>query len=292
MNAMETLPIRNPFPGAACFLVKETESTMRDALDLARMGFPPGSLVASEFQTAGRGRFGERRWESEAGANLLFTIRLAPEAAALPALPLRIGAVLCQTVLIYAIRKNIPTAVQPLIKWPNDLLIHGRKAAGVVCESKPAGESAGLYAGIGVNCNQTAFPPSIAAASTSLAAELGAPIDRWLFLELFLDLLAHELLNVVWKDEVDKLLWRRGKRVRFLPGLSAANPATVGAQAARSTEPTSADENLAAPSPAAEAIEGLLEGVDDEGSLLLTLRGEGRSRSFASGELVLETEAS
>ena len=103
---MEILNLQNPFPGAACFLVKVTDSTMRDALGLARMGFPAGSLVAADFQTAGRGRFSERRWESEPGANLLFTIRLAPEAAAIPAIPLRVGAVLCRTVMLYSVRKT------------------------------------------------------------------------------------------------------------------------------------------------------------------------------------------
>ena len=52
-SSMEMIPQRNPFAGAACFLVKETDSTMRDALGLARMGFPAGSLVAADFQTGG-----------------------------------------------------------------------------------------------------------------------------------------------------------------------------------------------------------------------------------------------
>ncbi|MGO8692791.1 MAG: biotin--[acetyl-CoA-carboxylase] ligase [Rectinemataceae bacterium] len=261
---MEMIPLRNPFAGAACFLVKETDSTMRDALGLARMGFPAGSLVAADFQTAGRGRFGDRRWESEPGANLLFTLRLAPEAAAIPAVPLRVGAVLCRTVVLYSIRKGIVLKARPFLKWPNDLLIRDRKAAGVLCESKPEGEEAGLYVGIGVNCNQTAFPAPIATASTSLAAELGAPVDRWLFLELFLDQLAGELAGDSWKAEVEDRLWRRGRPVRFLPAL----PAPDG------------------------VVEGLLEGVDDEGSLLLTLPGEGRARAFPSGELLAWSGAS
>ena len=200
---METLSVPNPFPGAACFLVRETDSTMREALSLARAGLPPGSLVAADFQSSGRGRLEGRRWESEPGANLLCTIRLAPETAALPALPLRVGAVLCAATTLYSIRCNAALRALPALKWPNDLLIGGRKAAGVVCESKPAGAEAGLYVGFGVNCNQTAFPPSIAAASTSLAAELGAPIDRWLLLELFLDLLAGELARHSWKEAVE-----------------------------------------------------------------------------------------
>ena len=128
----------------------------------------------------------------------------------------------------------------------------GPEGGGGLCESKRGGEEAGLYAGIGVNCNQTAFPTSIAAASTSLAAELGTPIDRWLFLELFLDQLARELVGDSWKDEVEEWLWRPGMPVRFLPGLSAEGG----------------------------VVEGLIEGVDDEGSLLLTLPGERQARAF------------
>ncbi|HUW40435.1 MAG TPA: biotin--[acetyl-CoA-carboxylase] ligase [Rectinemataceae bacterium] len=269
---MEPLAVPNPFPGAACFLVRETDSTMLEALSLARLGLPPGSLVAADFQRSGRGRLGGRRWESEPGANLLCTIRLAPEAAALPALPLRIGAVLCATATLYAIRSNAVLRCPPSLKWPNDLLFRGRKAAGTVCESKPAGEEAGLYVGIGVNCNQTAFPTSIAAASTSLAAELGVPIDRWLFLELFLDLLAGELARHSWKKAVEDRLWMRGERVRFLPGLGAAGEVRLSA-----TE---------------GAVTGLLEGVDDEGSLLIRMPGEAGLRAFASGELTAAPELS
>lgn len=271
IGSMESLPLRNPFPGAASFLVRETDSTMREALSLARLGFPPGSLVAAEYQSSGRGRLAGRRWESEQGANLLFTIRLAPEASVLPALPLRLGTALCQALTLYAVRCN-HSLRPPLLKWPNDLILGGRKAAGIVCESKPQGAEAGLYAGIGVNCNQISFPPPIASSSTSLAAELGSPIDRWLLLELFLDTLFAALADESWKDSVEMRLWKRGEDVVFLPGLGAEGESSLAA--------------------AGGPIVGRLEGVDEGGALLLRPVGEARARAFASGELSLRTEAS
>ena len=262
---MEPMAIRNPFSGAVCFFVGETESTMVEARKLARRGSAAGSLVATDYQRAGRGRLTERRWESEAGANLLFTLRLDPAAASHRGLPLRVGGTLCRAVGLYASRRSLRLPSLPLIKWPNDLLIGGRKAAGILCESKPAGEEAGVYLGIGVNCNQTVFPAPLSASVTSLALELGQPIGRWSLLELILDQLEAELSKASWREGVEELLWRRGESVRFRAGAPG-----IG-----------------------EPIVGRLEGVDDMGSLLIRPDGEARSRPFASGEIILhEVEAS
>lgn len=258
---MTSLPIANPFPGAGSFLIETVESTQLEARRLARLGFPPGSLVAAESQSAGRGRIPERRWLDEPGRNLLFTILLDPLAAGAPALPLRIGAALCRAVEIQAIRMDADLGrARPRLKWPNDLLLGERKAAGILCEAAPEG----VYAGIGVNVNQRSFPEALAAKATSLALELGAELDRWAFLEVFLGVLRHELAEADWRPGVEELLWRRGETVRFVPG-----PAPVeGAAEAR------------------ETVEGRLAGVDAEGSLLIAV-GPERPRAFAAGELLL-----
>jgi BirA family biotin operon repressor/biotin-[acetyl-CoA-carboxylase] ligase len=249
---METIDIANPFPGAGCFFVDEAVSTMDEARRLARLGFPPGTLVAAEFQTEGRGRFPDRRWESEKGKNLLFTIRLEAGAASLPGLPLRAGSALCRAALEYSIRAGRAFARRPALKWPNDLVFDGSKAAGLLCEARAAEDSAdGVYVGVGVNCNQTSFPGSLASSSTSLALELGSEIARWELLETF-------LRHLVFTLSVQDLLWRRGEKVTFLPGLPGV----------------------------AVPVEGRLQGIDPSGALLIE-RPEGLE-AYPAGELTAD----
>ncbi|MGA2547645.1 MAG: biotin--[acetyl-CoA-carboxylase] ligase [Rectinemataceae bacterium] len=257
---MESIPIRNPFPGAVSLVVASTESTQAAAKRLAEnrflpgQGFPPGSLIAAEAQTAGRGRFPERRWESEAGKNLLFTLFLdsvvlrLPEGKPLPGLPIRIGSALCEAVAIYT--------PAPRLKWPNDLMIGDRKAAGILCESGPSG----VFAGIGLNCNQVVFPSGLDAKATSLARELGREVNRWALLELFLEALASSLVDANWRRRADAWLWMKGETLCFLPGLEGS-------------------------AEGGEALIGKFEGIDEEGSILLREEGAAVARAYASGEL-------
>ena len=257
---MEPIGIKNPFPGASTLLIERTESTQEEAKRLAAKGLPPGSLVAADAQSAGRGRFPERRWESETGKNLLFTIYLDASAAALPGLPLRIGPRALRGRLGLCQPLGGPLSLPPRIKWPNDLLIGDRKAAGILCEASPAG----VFAGIGLNCNQSSFPPGLEARTTSLANELGREVSRWALLELFLEFLQRALLDPYWREGVDKRLWRRGEELSFLPG-------TAGRESGRECG----------------AIVGILEGIDESGSILMRGEGEEKARAYPAGELTL-----
>jgi BirA family biotin operon repressor/biotin-[acetyl-CoA-carboxylase] ligase len=257
---MEPIGIKNPFPGASAFLIERTASTQEEAKRLAAQGYPPGSLVAADAQSAGRGRFPERRWESEAGKNLLFTIYLDASAAGLPGLPLRIGLALCAAVSDYAGLLGARFLSPPRIKWPNDLLIGDRKAAGILCETGPAG----VFAGIGLNCNQSSFPRELEARATSLAKELGREVSRWALLELFLGLLQRAIADPYWREEVDKRLWRRGEELSFLPGTAGRGKVFEG-----------------------DAIVGILEGIDESGSILIRREDEKRASSYPAGELTL-----
>ena len=247
---MEPIPIRNPFPGALCLLVESTASTQAEARVLAGnrhlpgQAFPPGSLVAAQRQSAGRGRFPERTWESETGKNLLFTIFLEAETASLPGLPIRIGSALCEAV------ESLP--LSPRLKWPNDLMLGDRKAAGILCEAGPSG----VFAGIGLNCNQLAFPGELAARATSLAAELGRELDRWALLGRFLEALAASLGDALWREKAEARLWKMGESLVFLEGR--------GSLVAR------------------------IEGIDTEGSLLLREKGSATVRPHAAGELTTD----
>lgn len=258
---MEIIPIRNPFAGAVTYLTSTTESTQRDARRLAEARnlpgarFPPGSVIAAEAQTAGRGRVPGRKWQSEAGKNLLFTVFLDAGSASLPGLPIRIGGALCSAASLYAEKTGSSFAGQPKLKWPNDLMLGDRKAAGILCEAGPSG----VFAGIGLNCNQVAFPPELELKATSLAIELGREVDRRVLLELFLEALADSLVDRKWRRKADERLWKRGESAIFIPG-------AAGSGRGRG------------------AIVGTPEGVDEAGSLLFKEKGATEAIAYAAGE--------
>lgn len=123
-----------------------------------------GAVVAAGHQTEGRGRLG-RIWEDAPGTSLLFSLLLTPHAPAerLPEL----------TVLA---AEAVAEAVGGRVKEPNDVLLGGRKVAGVLGEASEGR----VVLGIGVNANQTAgqLPPETRLPATSLRLERGAPVDR------------------------------------------------------------------------------------------------------------------
>jgi BirA family transcriptional regulator, biotin operon repressor / biotin---[acetyl-CoA-carboxylase] ligase len=261
---MKDLGIGNPFPGGRSYLVPRLDSTQDEAKRLASRweaeggepAFPPGSLVAAEEQTAGRGRIAGRSWSAQEGRSLLFTLRLPPEVFALSALPLRIGAAVCRAASALAVSTGASFTRPPRLKWPNDLMLGDAKACGVLCESG----SLGVFAGIGVNCNQAAFPAELGGRATSLALELGLDVDRWALLELILAEVRLSLGDSSWREGVEGLLWRLGDVVSFIPG--------------------------PAPGPGAEpeVLRARLAGIDARGALVLE-RPDGRAESFIAGEL-------
>ena len=123
-----------------------------------------GTVVAAGHQTEGRGRLG-RTWEDQPGTSLLFSLLLRPPVPAerLPEL----------TVLA---ADAVAEAVGGQVKEPNDVLLGGRKVAGVLGEASEGR----VVLGIGVNANQTAgqLPPATRLPATSLHVERGAPVDR------------------------------------------------------------------------------------------------------------------
>jgi BirA family biotin operon repressor/biotin-[acetyl-CoA-carboxylase] ligase len=145
----------------------ETDSTNLDA----RAG-RPGDVYIAEFQRAGRGRL-DHVWLAERGANLTFSVVLGGggrEAAEIATLPLVTGLAVLRGAARAAGRR--PEAF--CLKWPNDVLAEGRKLAGILCER--VGDN--VIAGVGLNVNQTVFPPEIAARATSLARLTGGALEK------------------------------------------------------------------------------------------------------------------
>ena len=159
----QKLPLGRPLMYQA-----STGSTNDDALLAARSGAPHGSVFVADEQTAGRGRRGHT-WHAAPGESLLFSVLLRPklELTQTSALTLAIGLALRDAIT--------PLIASPaLIKWPNDLLVGGKKLAGVLVESQLQGEQLrAVIVGVGLNVASQEFPQEIAARATSLAM-LGA----------------------------------------------------------------------------------------------------------------------
>ena len=155
-------------------------STNTEAMAWAREGAPEGAIVVTEHQTAGRGRLG-RAWDDAPGQNLLLSAVLRPT---LP--PHRLGLVtLAGGVAVAEAIAEWTAPVEPRIKWPNDVLLRGRKCCGMLLESS-LGPDPFVVLGIGLNVNQTEFPPPLAERATSLRLETGRLIPRAALLQQLL----------------------------------------------------------------------------------------------------------
>ena len=154
---------------------EETTSTNDVIEKLARDGVKEGAVVFAESQTKGRGRLG-RKWLSPARKGLWFSVLLRPDLRPQEATQLTVASAIA---LLRAIRSL--TGLQPQIKWPNDILVGGKKIAGILTElSAELDQIKYIILGIGVdvNVNTSEFPPELRRTATSLKAELDRPVAR------------------------------------------------------------------------------------------------------------------
>jgi len=161
----------------------EIDSTNRAALELAQGGAAHGTAVIAESQSAGRGRLG-RHFHSPPHRNLYTSIVLRPaiDTAAAPTLLLAAGVAVAETVADW-----LGDAGAVRIKWPNDVLLDGRKTSGILMElgAEEARVSHAIL-GIGVNLNvdPATFPEDFRERATSLSGHAGRPVDRTAFTRL------------------------------------------------------------------------------------------------------------
>lgn len=161
--------------GRRLYYYPEVDSTNRAATDLARLGEPEGTVVVTDYQTAGRGR-GDHVWHSPPGKDLLFTLILRPDGAPREVLTVTLAVSLALSV---AISKALGIDVG--VKWPNDLVVGNAKIGGILAESSTrAGASQFVVVGIGLNVNSRRpdFPAEIRADCASCAILTGATMDR------------------------------------------------------------------------------------------------------------------
>lgn len=151
----------------------QTDSTNLQAAVLAEAGAVHGTLVTAQMQSAGRGRRG-RSWQQERGTAVAMSLILRPDTAPDKASMLTLAAA---HAIVLAIERMSGEAAY--IKWPNDIVMNGKKIVGILTEMHLAGEQiADLIVGIGINVGTEHFPQEIARMASSLYLETGKRIDR------------------------------------------------------------------------------------------------------------------
>ena len=220
-------------------------STMDVAASLAEAGAVHGVVVLAEEQTAGRGRRGNI-WVSPPAAGLYFSFVAKPSASSsLITLAAGVG-----------VREGIlaATGLDASLKWPNDLLVDGRKLAGILAEGHAVGTAAQFVViGVGVNVTLASYPAEIDARATSLERELGTPLNRGAVLA--------EVLSSLW-TRLDTLERSPGD---ILQAWRAASPSATGTTVQF------------------DGRTGVTAGIDGSGALLVRM-GD-RTERVISGEL-------
>lgn len=208
----------------------KTDSTNRVALELGHAGEPEGAVVLAEEQTAGRGRAGHS-WHSERAVGIYVTLLLRPKLAPVQAPLLTMMAGLSAHAAVEAV-----TGLAVDLKWPNDLMVRGKKVGGILTEMHAdPGQVQFVVVGIGLNVNQENFPSEIVNLATSLRLETGKAQSR---MELLVRLLREfesdynrflreGVASVVKRFEVTSS-YASGKRVRVTNGVESYVGTTAG----------------------------------------------------------------
>jgi len=226
-------------------------STNDEARRLALAGTPEGTLVLANEQTAGRGRL-DRRWLAPRGQALLFSLIFYPTLTPRHVHQLTM---LSSLACMHAVLDQ--TGLRPAIKWPNDLLLDGKKLAGILSEIGQAGERLYAVVGIGLNVNVDFAPwPELREQATSLREALGRPVPRVPLLQ--------EILRRI-ETAYDRLRAGHSPHEEW-----AANLATLGREVRVITS-----EGV---------IGGRASAVDPEGALELTLT-DGTTRRVLVGDV-------
>jgi len=217
----------------------------------AEAGEPEGLAILARRQTEGRGTRG-RSWEDAAG-NLFLSVLLRPGG---PAREAPQWSLLAGVALAEALAVDLPDAAVLALKWPNDVLLHGRKVAGILVESATdaAGELGWLSMGLGANL---AIAPFVPGRATACLAECGPAPSPEAVARRVLEALSH------WRD------------VRAHAGFAPVRAAFLARAPALGTPMTLRLGE--------RSLDGAFAGLGDDGSLLL--RTDGRVRAFAAGEV-------
>ncbi|MCC6345644.1 MAG: biotin--[acetyl-CoA-carboxylase] ligase [Nitrospirales bacterium] len=253
--------IRNAFSplqgsiGREVILLDRIDSTNTYAMELASRGAPEGTVLLANEQTGGRGRRG-RIWVSPYGKNLYMSVVVRPDISPRDATVLTFLAAAAGATAIRAL-----TSLPVSIKWPNDLLVAGKKLSGILTEMKADMDRifhAVIGIGVNINMERESLPEEIRSVATSVLAETGKIRRRTPF--------AVEILREMEKRY--RILREKGKYPLLEEWLSLTT--TIG----RHVEVTTGEGK----------ITGFAEGIDEEGMLLLRLP-DGSLRKIGSGDI-------
>ena len=172
MRNLELEQLETAWAGKTCLCFDSMESTQNYGKELGKKEPVHGTLILAEEQTAGRGRRG-RSWQSEKGANIAMSLCLEPKLRTEHAAGLTL-------VMALAVAEGIKkvTGREPQIKWPNDIVLNGRKICGILTEMCFKDGGYIVVIGVGINVNNTGFPEDIKGTASSLKLETGAEISR------------------------------------------------------------------------------------------------------------------
>lgn len=231
-------------------------STNDLAKQMADAGEPEGTLVIADEQTAGRGRLG-RGWIAPPRTSILMSLILRPKLE-----PRRVARVTMAVSLGACDGIHAATGLEPQIKWPNDILLRGKKCGGILAESSTTGQRVEyVIVGLGLNVNFAAMSvDGIPADATTLADELGKAVARLP--------LAQAILRAIERYYL-KLCAGENLRAAWIARSITLN------QHIRAQTPWGIEE-------------GLAEDVDDDGALLLR-RADGSLVRLIAGDVTLST---
>ena len=228
-------------------------STSTTAMEAASADAPEGSVFLAEQQTAGRGR-GSNKWISAQSEGIHCSVLLRPPVPPSEALVLSLAAGLA----VQSAVQEVDSRVVPDLKWPNDLLLQGKKFSGILTEmtAEPT-RVRYIVVGIGINVNQTEFPDSLKETATSLRMVTGTEWSRVDLCAALLKSLDREYRNLLNNSNAHQEILRRFQE----------RSSTVRGSQVR------IEEN--------DSFEGVTEGLDPRGFLLV--RTEAGLRTVLSG---------
>lgn len=196
--------------GHPTYFYAQIGSTNTEAIRLAYEGAPDGTLVIADSQSAGKGRLG-RRWFAPPGSALLFTLLLRPRLSPVQAQRITMA---CSLGVARAVESL--TGVPARIKWPNDLVVSGKKLGGVLTELSTVTDGVLDYAVVGIGLNVNLHPaelPETMTPPTSLLVECGQPVSRLALLirllteceALYLPLCAGWSPHEAWREALETI---------------------------------------------------------------------------------------
>lgn len=185
--------------GKKLIVLKSTDSTNNELKRLAAIGEESGTVIVSEVQTSGRGRFG-RQWESDKGGLYFsFLLRTDLPPSDIASITLAAGYAVCLAVREY-------TGLDARIKWPNDIIIENRKLCGILTEMSAQSDRLDyIITGIGININNTEFPDDIKHKASSILLETNKITDKSDFFRTVLTYIDRVLSSFLISISIDDM---------------------------------------------------------------------------------------